>query len=153
MSSGSSNTCASKNSWVPARTQSGRKSGALCHLRAQCLQKEVAIEGIESHFSTDFVSLVFQKTLISCVLQTDAYTLDAPDCAKHLNLFTFNRTLPMQDRDSKLGHGFRSAANVAHHPPPRAPRHLPPVRWLNGLIYASKLPAGPISMAHETHFV
>jgi hypothetical protein len=32
---------------------------------------------------------VFEKTSISCALQTDAYTTEPPDCAKQLNLFTF----------------------------------------------------------------
>jgi IS4 transposase len=32
---------------------------------------------------------VFEKTSISCALQTDAYTTAPPDCAKQLNLFTF----------------------------------------------------------------
>jgi hypothetical protein len=32
---------------------------------------------------------VFEKTLISSALQTDAYTTEPPDCANQLNLFTF----------------------------------------------------------------
>jgi hypothetical protein len=32
---------------------------------------------------------VFEKTSISCALQSDAYTTEPPDCAKQLNLFTF----------------------------------------------------------------
>jgi IS4 transposase len=32
---------------------------------------------------------VFEKTLISSALQTDAYTTEPPDCAEQLNLFTF----------------------------------------------------------------
>jgi IS4 transposase len=32
---------------------------------------------------------VFEKTQISCALQTDAHTTAPPDCAKQLNLFTF----------------------------------------------------------------
>lgn len=32
---------------------------------------------------------VFEKTSISCALQSDAHTTEPPDCAKQLNLFTF----------------------------------------------------------------
>jgi hypothetical protein len=32
---------------------------------------------------------VFEKTSISCALQSDAYTNATPDSAKQLNLFTF----------------------------------------------------------------
>jgi hypothetical protein len=72
------------------RGQDAKKLVHRGHLRADChCQQGVVLEGLALHFSADFICVCFRKKLISCALQTDAYTIALQDCAKQLNLFTF----------------------------------------------------------------
>jgi hypothetical protein len=64
-------------------------SGATTYVLIAIVKKELQLKASLYTFLQILSVSVFEKTSISCALQTDAYTTEPPDCAKQLNLFTF----------------------------------------------------------------